>query len=109
MLVTNAHARSLALKLERTDIGLHFDVIVCAHDLGLPKESTDFWDLLHEREPFDPATTLLVDDSLSVLRAARAWGLRRLLAVLRPDSRAPRREVGEFPAIESFRDIMPPR
>ncbi len=109
VLVTNAHARSLALKLERTDIGLHFDVIVCAHDLGLPKESTDFWDLLHEREPFDPATTLLVDDSLSVLRAARAWGLRRLLAVLRPDSRAPRREVGEFPAIESFRDIMPPR
>lgn len=109
VLVTNAHAQSLALKLARTDIGPHFDLIVCAHDLGLPKESTAFWDLLSKREPFDPATTLLVDDNLSVLRAARTWGLRRLLAVHRPDSHAPRRDVGGFPAIESFRDIMPPR
>jgi putative hydrolase of the HAD superfamily len=108
VLVTNAHAKSLSLKLERTEIGPHFDAIVCAHDLGLPKESAGFWDLLHQREPFDPAATLLVDDSLSVLRAARAWGLTRLLAVHRPDSWAPRRDVSEFPAIESFRDIMPP-
>jgi putative hydrolase of the HAD superfamily len=107
VLVTNAHAKSLALKLERTDLGRHFDVIVCAHDLGHPKESREFWDRLREREPFDLAHTLLIDDSLSVLRAARAYGLAHLLAVARPDSRAPAREIQEFPAIESFDEIMP--
>lgn len=107
VLVTNAHAKSLALKLERTDLGRHFDAVVCAHDLGLPKESPAFWDRLRAQEPFEPATTLLVDDSLSVLRAAQAYGLSHLLAVSRPDSRAPARQVEGFPAIESFDEIMP--
>ena len=109
VLVTNAHAKSLALKLDRTDLAPHFDAIVCAHDLGLPKETPDFWERLREREPFEPVATLLIDDSLAVLRAARAYGLPHLLAVYRPDSRAPPREISEFPAIESFRDVMPPR
>ena len=108
VLVTNAHAKSLALKLERTDLGRHFDAIVCAHDLGLPKESPGFWGRLQAQEPFDPSATLLIDDSLAVLRAARTYGLSQLLAVSRPDSRAPARQVEEFPAIESFEEVMPP-
>ena len=107
VLVTNAHGKALALKLRRTRIGDHFDAVVCAHDLGLPKERVEFWDRLHQAQPFDRAATLLIDDSLPVLRAARAYGIVRLLAVTAPDSKQPVRTIEEFPAIASFREITP--
>jgi hypothetical protein len=43
------------------------------------------------------------------LRTARRYGIRHLLAVRRPDSRSPPREIDEFPAIDSFEEIMPAR
>lgn len=106
-LVTNAHGKSLALKMDRTRLGGHFDALICAHDLGLPKENVDFWDKLQTVEPFDRDRTLLVDDSLSVLRSARSYGIHYLLAVLKPDSQAPEREINGFDAIRHFSDIMP--
>ncbi len=108
VLVTNAHGKSIALKFERTRLGGHFDAVICSHDLGLPKEHLGFWEKLQRVEPFAPATALLIDDSLAVLRAARAYGIGHLLAVKTPDSRAPAKDAGEFRAIASFRDIMPP-
>ena len=107
VLVTNAHQKALSLKMQRTRLAGHFEAVICAHDLGLPKEDPAFWDRLQGVEPFDPAATLFVDDSLSVLRSARGYGLRWLLAVLQPDTRAPLREVDEFPAIRDFSQIMP--
>ena len=107
VLVTNAHARSLALKLERTGLGELLDATVCAHELGHPKESEPFWSSLQRCHPFDPQRTLLVDDSLPVLRAARAHGIAHLLAIGQPDSRGPPRDTGEFRALASFRDILP--
>jgi len=107
VLVTNAHSRSLALKMARTGLQRHFDALVCAHDFGYPKEDLRFWEQLKTREPFNPESTLFVDDSLPVLRTARRYGIRHLRAVRRPDTRAPPREIDEFPAIDSFEDIMP--
>ena len=108
LLVTNAHGKSLRLKMDRTRLGGHFDAIVCAHDLGLPKEEPAFWRRLEDRERYNPATTLLVDDSLAVLRSARRYGIRHLLAVHQPDSQRPPRSDLDFPAIRTFLDIMPP-
>lgn len=107
VLVTNAHVKSLELKMRRTRLGGHFHAIVCAHDLGLPKEDPSFWDRLQKVEPFAPADTLLVDDNLDVLRCARGYGIRHLLAVHKPDTRNPPKDVGEFNAIQGFQDIMP--
>lgn len=107
VLVTNAHQKSLALKLDRTRLGGHFEHIICAHDLGLPKEDPDFWPRVQAVLPFEPARTLFVDDSLSVLRAARTYGLGHLIAVLQPDSRQPRRAVDEFAAIAGFAELLP--
>lgn len=106
-LVTNAHGKALKLKMNRTQLGGHFDRLICAHDLGLPKEHDPFWDKLQATEPFDKSRTLLIDDSLPVLRCAQRYGIAHLLAVFRPDSKAPQKEVGEFKAIRSFKDIMP--
>ena len=107
ILVTNAHTKSLELKMERTQLGGHFDKVICAHDFGVPKEHQAFWTTLQGEESYDPARTLLVDDSLAVLRSARNYGIRWLLAVYKPDSQQPVRDVEEFDAIHSFRDIHP--
>lgn len=106
-LVTNAHQKSLILKMDRTALTHHFDGIICAHDFGLPKEEADFWAKLNQAHPFDKTKTLLVDDTLSVLRSAQQYGIQNLLAVLNPDSQAPQRDTQEFQAIRDFRDITP--
>jgi 5'-nucleotidase len=108
LLVTNAHHKSVTLKMARTGLEPRFDGIITSHELGLPKEDRGFWPLLQAREPFDPARSLLVDDSLPVLDSARDYGIRHLLAVLRPDTRLPTKATGAYAAISSFADIVPP-
>ncbi|MBA3903058.1 MAG: GMP/IMP nucleotidase [Rhodocyclaceae bacterium] len=107
LLVTNAHHKSLSLKMARTGLAAHFDSLITSHEVGLPKEDTAFWDALAALHPFDPARTLLIDDSLPVLRSARQAGIARQLAIYRPDSRQPQKDVGEFAAIRRFAEIMP--
>ncbi|MHB0985491.1 MAG: GMP/IMP nucleotidase [Sulfuricella sp.] len=107
VLVTNAHHKSLALKMRKTRLDGDLDAVICAHDFGVPKEHPEFWGRLQSVERFDPARTLLVDDSLPVLRSARNYGMAHLLAVHRPDTRQPEKDVEEFLAIRSFQDILP--
>lgn len=106
MLVTNAHPKVMSLKFEVTQIDKHFDLIVSSHEFSHPKEAQEFWRGLAAREPFDPARTLFVDDTLRVLDSARDYGIAHLLAIHQPDSRIERRVSG-YPAIEHFDEIMP--
>jgi putative hydrolase of the HAD superfamily len=62
---------------------------------------------VHAIEPFDVERTLFIDDSTRVLQAARDFGFRWLMAVVEPDSKGPRREVADFPAIAHFGDLLP--
>ena len=106
-LVTNAHQKSLMLKMERTALQHHFDDIICAHDFGMPKEEPAFWAKLNNKMAFNKEKTLLVDDTLSVLRSGQEYGIKYLRAVLNPDSQSPQRKVEDFKAIKDFRDITP--
>jgi putative hydrolase of the HAD superfamily len=92
--------------MQRTQIDHYFDRLVCAHDLGLPKEDANFWEKLHKFEPFDVEQTLLIDDSLPVLRSAAGYGFRHLLGIYQPDSQLSPKAAGEFRAIRSFREIF---
>ncbi|MHB1566096.1 MAG: GMP/IMP nucleotidase [Acidiferrobacter sp.] len=107
VLVTNAHGKTVTLKFRRTGIDQYMDAVICAHDLGLAKEHAPFWEQLQSREPFDPARTLLIDDSLPVLRCAQSYGIAHLLAIRRPDLRGPDKDCGEFAAVESFAALLP--
>jgi len=107
VLVTNAHTKSIKLKMERTPLAGHLDAVVCSHDFRVPKESLQFWDALRLREPFDPSRAVLIDDSLPVLRTARDYGIGYLFAVQKPDSQRPSTDGEEFPAIVSFRELLP--
>ncbi|NWG32203.1 MAG: GMP/IMP nucleotidase [Rhodocyclaceae bacterium] len=106
VMATNAHHKSLTLKMAKTGLEPHFDAFVSAHALGFPKEQRGFWEKLREIEPFDPARTLLVDDSLPVLDAARAYGIRHLIAVRSPDTKQPPKDTRDYPAIDSFAELL---
>jgi putative hydrolase of the HAD superfamily len=75
-LVTNAHGKSLELKLRKTRLGAYFSGIISAHDLGLPKEDGAFWGKLRQRIPFDPDRTMLGEDSETNLSAGRITTIR---------------------------------
>jgi putative hydrolase of the HAD superfamily len=107
VLATNAHHKSVTLKMARTGLRPHFDAIVTSHELGVAKEDVGFWRKLAEVEPFEPQRALLVDDSLPVLDSARAYGIGHLRAVLQPDTRQGIKNTAAYAAIASFAELLP--
>ncbi len=106
VLVTNAHPMTLAIKNERLRITAHFDACYSTHAFDAPKEAVDFWPRLQAAEPFDARRTLLIDDSLPVLDAARSFGIGWLRAIRRPDSGQPRQITGPYAAIDGVADLL---
>lgn len=108
VLVTNAHRGSLELKLKQVPLHRHLDALISSHDLGLPKEDPHFWTRLEEVLHYDRARTLLIDDSLAVLRSARTAGIAFTLGVRQPDSQAAPVDTEDFIALDCFSHIFPP-
>ncbi|MDQ8038350.1 MAG: GMP/IMP nucleotidase [Pedobacter sp.] len=106
-LVTNAHHKSLSLKLARSPLSQYCERIICSHDFREPKESSAFWPALQAREHFTAENALFIDDSESVLKAAHAFGIGQLLTIAQPDSQRPPREGLSFTMLHHFDDIMP--
>jgi len=106
ILVTNAHPISVALKMRYSHLSEHLDAIISAHELGLPKENFDFWVQLQKTEPFNPETTILIDDSLPVLRSAAKYGIKQLFCIEKPNSHRPAQSCDEFMSIGDFLEIM---
>lgn len=107
VLLTNAHGASISLKLDYTGIEGHFDRVISSHALGLAKEEPGFWARLNAVEPYVPAATLMVDDNLSVLAAARDYGVGYLLAIREPDSRGAPKDTADYPAVNAFDEVIP--
>jgi len=107
VMVTNAHRKTLELKMANIDITGWFDRVVVSHDLNAPKEDQAFWHKLQALHPFDPARTLLIDDTERVLDSAQDYGIAHLLTLLQPDSKGQKRLNTRFPGIHHFDEIMP--
>jgi len=107
LLITNAHPVAMDIKLTQTRIGDYFHNCISSHSLALAKENHGFWEALQQTEPYQPARTLLFDDSLPVLRQARREGIRHLYAIQQPDSKQPPLALAEFPQIEDFEHVLP--
>jgi putative hydrolase of the HAD superfamily len=107
ILVTNAHEDSLNLKMQCTGLAPHFDQILTSHQFGLAKEQTGFWQALRDEIHFDPARTVLFDDSLPVLRSAQQYGLAHVRGILQPDSQAAPQMTDEFAVVGKFVELMP--
>jgi HAD superfamily hydrolase (TIGR01509 family) len=105
-LVTNAHSKTLAIKMDKTALGGHFDRIICAEEIGMAKEESRFWQKLHEILPYDQRRTLLADDTEAVLHSANKHGIRYLIYVARPSSRAEIRHSSTYPSIIYFKELF---
>jgi putative hydrolase of the HAD superfamily len=106
VLVTDAHADTLAVKTGVSGLAGFFEICVSSHEFGTPKQSREFWPRLQERLGFDRRHTLVVDDSLPVLDAASEFGMGAVVAITRPDTRQPARSVGRHHAIESVMGLL---
>jgi 5'-nucleotidase len=106
VLATNAHPATLAIKDEAVGIAPFFDAMFSSAQFGAPKEDPRFWHGLRAAEPFDASRTLFIDDSLSVLTAARAAGIGHIIAIARPDSSRPAREMPGFDTILTIADLV---
>jgi putative hydrolase of the HAD superfamily len=105
-LVTNAHSKTLDIKMQKTAIGDYFDRIICSQDVGLPKEDPEFWQRLEKILGFDKVRTLLADDNENVLQAAQIYGMGVLIYVARPSSRAEIHYSNDFPSIVYFKELI---
>lgn len=106
-LVTNAHRKSIDVKMDHLGLESHFDKIISSHDYGHAKEEQDFWHKLMLSEPFDPESTLFIDDNLSVLASAEEYGIKNLLSIKQPDSSQPEQDTKHYHALSDFNEIMP--
>ncbi len=105
-LVTNAHSKTLAIKMQKTTIGPWFSKIICAEEVGEAKEHPVFWEKLQKILPFNKARTLLADDTAKVLRSAQLFGMKELIYVAKPSSRQPVQFSAEFPSIVYFKELI---
>lgn len=105
-LVTNAHSKTLDIKMRKTAIGQYFDSIVCSQDVGMAKEDRNFWEKLQVMLEFAPSKTMLADDTEKVLLSAREYGLSKLIYVAKPSSKAPVKYSKNFPSILYFKELI---
>jgi putative hydrolase of the HAD superfamily len=106
ILVTNSHPETLAIKTSYVPLAAHFDASHSSHGFALPKEDPAFWERFQAIEPFDPARTLFVDDSVPVLESAQHFGIAWLRAVRRPDTGRPPNQIQGFVAVDGVRDLL---
>lgn len=106
-LVTNAHSKTLDLKLKKTRIGPYFTGIISAHQVGLPKEDNRFWEALQNFIHYDPSRTLLGEDSETNLSTAELYGIRYLVYISRYSSTIIPQASQRFHSIEYFRQLIP--
>ncbi len=107
VLVTNAHPASLNLKMDKTNLHVHFDKIINAHEIGMAKENEGFWARLQQPEPYKKEHTLLIDDNLEVLDSAHEYGIEYCLGIQKPDSQGDEVKSEKYSVIDGFNDILP--
>ena len=93
--------------MQHTAIADFFHQRISSHQLALAKENDGFWGKLQMVEAYDPARTLLFDDSLPVLRQAQREGIAHLMAIQQPDSERPALTPAEFTQVVDFAAITP--
>lgn len=107
-LLTNADTAGLKLKLENVDLSPYFEVMVSSEEIGYSKEFVEFWQILQQRHPFDPAYAMLIDDTAPVLQGAEKFGINQLVTITQPSSARPARTTDEltYPAINDLTELL---
>jgi putative hydrolase of the HAD superfamily len=105
-LVTNAHYKSIDLKLKKTQLGIFFDSVLTSFDVGYPKETIEFWQKAEKQLLFDRERTLFIDDTEAVLKTAKQYGIKYLILKARASSQGVPTLSNEFFCISDFHEII---
>ena len=106
-LVTNAHRKTIKLKMQATKIEHYFDDIISSHDFGFAKQEQHFWHELTRNIGLIKERAIFFDDSKDVLHAARKFNIGQIIAISKPSSKLDAKEVSGFINIENFSQVMP--
>lgn len=105
-IVTNAHYKVLDMKLKKTDLGKYLTGAITSFEIGFPKEKIDFWKRAEQRLDFSKEKTMLVDDTLEVLKTAQRFGIRHLIYKARASSKVEPLPPSEFRTILDFSELV---
>jgi putative hydrolase of the HAD superfamily len=75
ILITNAHRKTLNIKLEKYNLTPYFDEMVCAHELSYVKEDIQLWYMLRSKYRLDYEKTLLVEDTINNINVGLSAGI----------------------------------
>ncbi len=106
MLVTNAHPKTLKIKMNKTKLMDCFDEVICADEIGIAKEQDGFWQKLSEKYSFDKERTLLADDNDRVLESGDRFGIKVLIHMSKSSTMLPVAHSRKFPSIIFFKELM---
>lgn len=107
ILLTNAHPKNLAIKLEHTGLDQHLDLLLSTHTFGYPKEDQRLWQAVADYTELRADRTLFVDDSEVILDAANTFGIGYRLGVKKPDSGRSEYHFQRHQAVEDYRRLIP--
>ena len=106
-LITNAHRKTIKLKMSVTQLQDYFDGIVSSHDFGVAKQEQAFWHKLSEVINLDKNRAIFFDDSLDVLKSAFEFNIKHVVAISKPSSKIKTKVIPGFINIENFSQALP--
>jgi putative hydrolase of the HAD superfamily len=105
-LATNAHRKTIQVKMDIVQLERYFDEIISSHDFGVAKQEQDFWTQLENRIKLNKDRSIFFDDSQDVLESARAFGIKHIIAINKPSTKIEPKNVDGFINIENFNEML---
>ncbi len=108
-LVTNAHFKTLTIKLRKTAIGHYFTRVITSFDMGAPKENLEFWQRAERVLGFNKDKSLFIDDTVDILYTASDFGIKYILHKAKANSKDldNEKKADGFPSISEFKELLP--
>ncbi|HIE78207.1 MAG TPA: GMP/IMP nucleotidase [Candidatus Thioglobus sp.] len=107
ILATNAHRKTINIKMDIANLEGYFDGIISSHDYGAAKQEQRFWSKLTAEIKLNKDSTIFFDDSKDVLESARQFGIKHIVAISKPSSEIASKKVEGFVNIENFNNVLP--
>jgi HAD superfamily hydrolase (TIGR01509 family) len=79
LLITNAHRKTLNIKLEKYDLAPYFENMLCAHELHYVKENVQLWYMLRSKFQLNYTKTVLIEDTINNINIGLSAGISRAI------------------------------
>ena len=78
-LITNAHRKTLNIKMRKFPFTKYFKRVICSHELKYIKEEIAFWFILRNELSIDYEKSLLIEDTIDNIKSAYHAGLKSII------------------------------